>query len=130
MKTIHRLCYIMLKNIKISQTTINRTKRKQKTVTSERQPRKLWRMRFHNMEQSSHRYTTLCTLEICVSVAIRQHKLSFFLLCVVSSGLLLFISAKLSGVHRREGIFSVINDIPSVDNLHSLSVARKRLCGI
>ena len=100
---IHRLCHIMCKNCKIFQTTINTwTSRKQKAVTYKSQPRKCWRMRVHNLEHFSHCYVALCTLEVCVSVAIRQHKLSLFLVRVISIGILLLISAKLRGVHGRD----------------------------
>ena len=59
-------------------------------------------MRVHSLEQSLHCYVALCTLEVYLSVAIRQHKLSLFLVRVISIGILLLISAKLRGVHGRD----------------------------
>ena len=55
-------------------------------------------MRVHSLEQSLHCYVALCTLEVYLSVAIRQHKLSLFLVRVISTGILLVISAKLRSV--------------------------------
>ena len=51
---------------------------------------------------SLHCYVPLRTLEVYLSVAIRQHKLSLFLVRVISIGILLLISAKLRGVHGRD----------------------------
>ena len=71
-------------------------------------------MRFHNLEQSLHCYVTLCTLEVYVSVAIRQHKLSLFLVRVISIGILL-----LSYVALMDRFCRFINDIffPMINSL-------------
>ena len=59
-------------------------------------------MRVHSLEQSLTLLRCFVYLEVYLSVAIRQHKVSLFLVRVISIGILLLISAKLRGVHGRD----------------------------